>query len=39
MGEDFRPIVTIGKWELWPWTDGWWLLLTRRRVIKWEWKR
>ena len=36
---EWRPIITIGPWELWPWADGFWLMLTRNRVIKWEWKR
>lgn len=37
--DEYGPILALGSWELWPWTDGFWLMLTRNRVVKWEWKR
>ncbi len=35
--DDWGPIFRIGLWELWPETNRLHLMLTRDRVVKWEW--
>lgn len=38
-GTDWHPILRIGVWELWGRTDQFWLMITKDRVVRWEWKR